>query len=63
MIQVERQPGHSEEDGDQDQHLDGSPPACQSPELLLMGGGANVSRPPQVVGDQGVGSHRHLQQH
>ena len=61
MIQVEREPGHAEEDDDQDQHLDGSPPTGQSPELLLVGGGPNVARPPQVVGDHGVGRHRDQQ--
>ena len=57
MIQVEGKPGDSKQDDDQNQHLDGSPPTCQSPELLLLGGGSNVSRTPQVVGDHGVGRH------
>ena len=38
--------------------LDSPPPAGESPELLLLSGGSDVLRAPEVVGDVGVGQHR-----
>ena len=59
MVQVKRKPGHCKEHNHQEQHLDGPPPRCQSSDLLLLCGGTNMSRTPQVRGDGGVGYHRH----
>ena len=57
MVEVEREPGDGEEDDDQDQHLDGPPPAGQSPQLLLLCDGSDVVRTPEVVRDVRVGQH------
>ena len=61
MSDLDGEPGHGEEDDDQDQHLDGSPPACQSPQLLLLGDGSDVVRTPEVMRDVRVSQHRHQQ--
>ena len=57
VVEVEREPRHGEEDHHQDQHLDGPPPAGESPQLLLLSDGSDVVRAPEVVGDVGVGQH------
>ena len=59
MVEVERKLGDREEDHHQDQHLDGSPPAGQSSQLLLLGDGSDVLRTPEVMRDVRVGQHRH----
>ena len=61
MIKIKRKPTDSKQDDDKDEHLDGPPPAGQSPQLLLLGGGPDVSGAPEVVGDEGVGGHGHSQ--
>ena len=63
MIEVERQPGHSEEDDHQDQHLDSPSSRGQSPEMLLVSGDPHCPRAPEMIGDERVGEHGDQERH